>query len=304
MAKNEGKVCDAAVRFLERREGQPRADVVRPEAAGGDSQVDLQLRLGSQVYAIEHTQIEAFEHQVRSDCHFDQLVPPVKAALSGTLPGDAVYHLHFPIETGLGKKSLDLTRTQEALVQWVREKADFLDARDKAVSADEVHLGLHHRSVSGRPSGFPYDVTLHRRRRSRRTRGEPGSVDVARVEPEDLESSRVERLRRAFQAKCPKLRQCKEDGARTVLVLESNDLPLSNSVLIHEALVPALDEREDVPDEVYLVETISHVWFVYPLVVGGEYWPIGFVDVMEFSEGDLVDLRDVALVGCEPLHGF
>ena len=197
MAKNEGKVCDAVVRFLERRERQLRIDVVRPDAAGRASQVDFRLRLGTQVYAIEHTQIEAYENQVRSDRHFVQLVRPVKAKLSGTLPGDAVYDLHFPVETGLGKKSPDLTRAQGALVRWVREAAVQLHASDTAVSEDTVNPELHHRSLTSRPSGIPYEVALHRRRRSRLTRGEPGSLDVARVAPEDLEPSRAERLRRS-----------------------------------------------------------------------------------------------------------
>ena len=303
MAKNEGKSCDAVVRFLEGRERQSRVDVVRPDAAGRASQVDFKVSLGAQVYAIEHTQIEAYENQVRSDRHFAQLVGPVKAELSGTLPGDAVYDLHFPIETGLGKKSPDLSRAQWALVHWVRGKADELDARDIAVSADAPYPAQHHHSVSETPTGFPYEVTLHRVRRSRMTRGEPGSLDVARVAPEDLSVPRLERLRRALQAKCPKLKRCKDGGARTVLVLENNDLPLSNSVLIRGALVPALDARDDAPDEVYLVATLSTVWFVYPLAVDGEYWPIGSVDVLDFSEDDLVDLRDVALVGSPPLHG-
>ena len=303
MANNEGKVCDVVVRFLERRERQPRTGVLRPETSGRDSQVDLQLMLGSQVYAIEHTQIEAFEHQVRSGRHFGELIGPVKTALSDPLPGDAVYDLHFPIETGLGKKSSDLIRAQRALVHWVRENAALLHAWDGEICAEETYSGLHHLTVSGRPSGFPYEVTLHRRTRSRLTRDEPGFLDVLRVLPGDFESWRVARLRRAIQAKCPKLRQCKEDGARTVLVLESNDLRLSNSVLIREALVPALDERQDAPDEVYLVETTSRAWAVYPLVAGGELLPIAPVDFMEFSEGDLVDLCDVSPVASEPLHG-
>lgn len=67
MARNEGKACDAVVRALESRERQRRTDVVRPDVPGRISQVDFQVRLGAQVYAIEHTQIEAFENQVGSD---------------------------------------------------------------------------------------------------------------------------------------------------------------------------------------------------------------------------------------------
>ena len=109
-----------------------------------------------------------------------------------------------------------------------------------------------------------------------------------------MAAPRLERLRRALKEKCPKLDRCKAAGARTVLVLESNDLPLSNSVDIREAAVSALAERDDAPDEVYLVETVSTTWFVYPLAVDGVYCPIGFADIADFSSDDLVDLHAVA----------
>ena len=74
-------------------------------------------------------------------------------------------------------------------------------------------------------------------------------------------------------------------------MLESSDLPVSNSALIREAHLAALDARDDVPDEVYLAETISAAWFVSPLIVDGGYWPIGSVDGMELPAAELVDLR-------------
>jgi hypothetical protein len=47
---------------------------------------------------------------------------------------------------------------------------------------------------------------------------------------------RVERVRRAFNMKCPKLKRCKEDGARTLLVLETNDISLTNHMVVGEAV--------------------------------------------------------------------
>ena len=38
-----------------------------------------------------------------------------------------------------------------------------------------------------------------------------------------------------------------------------------------ETLVPALDEREDAPDEMYLVETETDTWCVYLLIKAA--WP-------------------------------
>ena len=154
--------------------------------------------------------------------------------------------------------------------------------------------------VTGKPTSFPYEITLHRWARSRFTRDEPGTVDVARIAPEDLGSAREERLRKALEDKCPKLERCRQEGARTVLALESGDLPLSNSVLIGEALARALHGREDAPDEVYLVETVSDLWFVYLLAIHGECEPVGVAGVMECAEGELLDLSRVLLAGRRP----
>ena len=293
-------MCDAVVRFIEARDRTLRADVTRPEDAGGDAQVDLCLRLGSQRYAIEHTRIEAFPSQVRADQQFAELIVPVKAALSGTLHGDAVYDLHLPLDCDLGRKSAGLRQAQDALGRWVREVAERLSESDGDDFAAVRHPERGHSCASGKPAGFPYEVALHRWARSRLTRGEPGSLDVARVAPEDLESARKVRVRKALEDKCPKLGRCKIGGARTVLVLESSDLPLSNAVLIREVLAPALDERQDVPDEVYLVETESDHWFVYLLAVDGECARVGAASVMEVPEGDLLDLRRVARDGRRP----
>ena len=57
---NEGRVCDAVVRALEKWTRETRTDLRHPDKEGGGSPVDLRLRLGAQDYAIEHTRIESF----------------------------------------------------------------------------------------------------------------------------------------------------------------------------------------------------------------------------------------------------
>ena len=83
----------------------------------------------------------------------------------------------------------------------------------------------------------------------------------------------MERLRRALSEKCwehPNLQCCKEeDGARTVLVLEDNDIALSEQSLIGTALAGLLKELSGelkFPDEIYLVDTsIDPLWQVWPM---------------------------------------
>ncbi len=58
----EGKVCDAAVKVIEKRTGRIRTQVRRPEVDRVGPQVDLRFKLGDQEYAIEHTLVEPFEN--------------------------------------------------------------------------------------------------------------------------------------------------------------------------------------------------------------------------------------------------
>ena len=87
---NEGKACDAVVKLLEKRTGKNRADVSHPEKIGIGPPVELRLRLGKQSYAIEHTQIEAFEGQIHTAEEFGQFISPVTNELSGRLPRSGV----------------------------------------------------------------------------------------------------------------------------------------------------------------------------------------------------------------------
>ena len=76
----------------------------------------------------------------------------------------------------------------------------------------------------------------------------------------DPEELRRERVRRALDAKCPKLATWAGDECTSVLILEANDLQLSNVFVVYGAVAPVLAERSDQPDIVVLVETDGHPW--------------------------------------------
>ena len=145
-------------------------------------------------------------------------------------------------------------------------------------------------SVEIQPPGFPYSVTLCCRVRTAPPGLEPGELFRVRVPPGDdeLETLRAERLRKALADKCPKLERCKDEGARTVLVLESDDMALSNQLLVRMRLAELLSERSDVPDEICLVETETRSWAVYPMKVGDAVsFGEGPASFSEFDEADL-----------------
>ena len=102
---------------------------------------------------------------------------------------------------------------------------------------------------------------------------ESGDLVAKLICPGELEELRAERLRRAYSDKCPKLERAKSEGARTVLVLENVDIALASFDLIGNLLPMLLAERRTAPDEIYLAETHTSPWWVWPMKCDGDRWP-------------------------------
>ena len=118
--KNEGKICDAVVKALEKWTGEPRREVRRPETDGVGPPVDLRLKLGDQDYAIEHTLIESFENQIRVDAVAAAIVRHIKTKIPDPFPSPAYCELQFPLALRVPKGERKRARALAALVAWVR----------------------------------------------------------------------------------------------------------------------------------------------------------------------------------------
>lgn len=254
----------------------------------------FRLRLGTREHAIEHTQIEAIPGLIRAGEGYRQLIEPITDEVSGTLPGPAVYALHFPIDTHLEVKRADLDRMRRDLIAWIRGKAHCLYERNRDRLEREHTSPRYLDSVEAKPPGFPYPVRLWVRAAC--SGSKRGVLRLARLglDNEELEGCRADRLREALRRKCPKLQRCKVDGARTVLVLESDDIALTNHTLVGECLIALLRERTDLPDEIYLVETEVQSWAVHCMKLDGESWPMErSAEPAMFHVDDPIDLTEV-----------
>ena len=291
---NEGKTCDAVVRCIERRVGETRATVRHPETYGIGPPVDFCVRLGAWEYAIEHTQIEAIPGLIKTNEEYMQLVKPIIDKVSGTLPGPTVYLLLLPIDTRLGVKRTDLCRNRQRLIVWIWKKAQCLFERNRVKLAREQASPRYLDCVEATPPGFPFPVRLSIQ--VARSVSEHGTLKVACLSPdkEKLEIRRTVRLRETLHRKCPKLQRCKEKfGARTVLVLESDDMALTNDELVGECLAALLPKCADPPDEIYLVETESQYWWVSCMKFDADCWPVQcLIEPVTFQMEDLIDLRE------------
>ena len=209
VARNEGKACDAVVRYVEQRTGDARAAIRRPETDRISPPVDFRLMIGAREYAIEHTQIEAIPGLIRADQKYIQLIGPIIDEDSGTLPGPAVYGLHFPIDTHLGVKRADLARIQWDLIAWIQAEAQCLYEGNRDRLEQEQMSPRYLDSIEATPPGFPYPVRLCIR--PARSRSKRGTLQAARLDlaEEKREVRRANRLREALNRKCPKLQRCK-----------------------------------------------------------------------------------------------
>ena len=289
---NEGKACDSVIRLLEERTGMDRADISRPEQTGNGPPVELRLNLGTQNYAIEHTQIEAFAGQIRMEEEFARFINPVTDELSEKLPGPAVYYLYFPINARLGVNTRQLDEIRRDFIAWIREHAQHLHEMNPDRPTKEQHPRGYNEQYRARPPGIPYEVTLQREAHWSLSSRHDGVLLVARMAPEDVQELRIARLGRALKRKCPKLQRCRADGARTVLVLEDGDIALSNHVLIGEGLARAMEDQADLPDEIYLVQTALDRWVVRCMKYDETFMPDE--QWAEFKSAELTDMTGVS----------
>jgi hypothetical protein len=254
---NEGKVCEAIVRHLEAREGVTRADVQSPEAAHHAHPVELTWKFGDQLFALEHTGIEPFDGHMRLEAEAKRHFDPIREALKDMLPTEII-ELHVPVKAMLGLKKADVVLVQAAITAWVRQTAPTLRTRSYADYTGDVPWT--------EVLGVPFEIRLFRF--ANLTRQE-GWVHIVHSVAGDREQQRRDRLRRACDKKFPKLGAWRQKrGARTILVLEENDIQLTNYAIVAEAYLPLALGRIDRPDETYLVSSCVEPWSVWPILIG------------------------------------
>jgi hypothetical protein len=256
---NEGKVCEAIVRRLEKREQQLRANLRWPEKEHHRHPVEVVFELGSQLYALEHTGIEPFDGHMRMEAQTEKLFAPITNALKDTLGTDALFEFHLPINSLSGRKPAQLSTIQQGIIDWVKETAPTIPKRP---FPDYKGNGVG----PSRPANVPFDLMLFRFEPPI----VPGKYFQIRHTVENIEKLRTDRMQGAIDKKFPKLAAWKtNEGAKTILVLEQNDIQLTNPSIVADVYLPLAKAREDRPDETYLVAScMSPNWWMWPILIG------------------------------------
>jgi hypothetical protein len=281
---NEGKACEAIVRRLEEREAAKRSNMRWPEQEQHKAAVEIAFNLGNQLIALEHAGIEPFPGHVQMEAQSKRLYSPITDALKDALGKDALYELCMPVNALGGRKAAEVQPIQNALIDWVKttaptvQRPDVPDYRGHAVGPAKV-------------PGVPFEVTLARYEPAI----VPGRYFQIRHLVQDDEKKRTERMQEAVTKKFPKLAAWKkETGAKTILVLEQNDIQLTNQAIVADAFVPLAKARADRPDETYLVASCMDPWYVWPILIGDRsYFDIAKSDELEHWEFDPAKLTSL-----------
>ncbi len=242
--------------------------------------MELRLKLGEQEYAIEHTIIEPFENNIKTELTVVEIRQYLIQCLAGQLPGPMYYVLQVPKDVCLPRGKVKRVRALKNLAEWILSSAQTMYERNTLLSlpidCHGIPISLYcfpDDSIKDDLSCINCTVELLRWRNGIEAGRKPGFVQTVLDYPEDLESFRTERIRRAFADKFPKLAKCRADGARTVLVLESQDAAHTRFDLIGNQLPALLAGRTYLPDEIFLVESNLGLWWVYPMKYDKDHWP-------------------------------
>ena len=217
---NEGKAIDAVIRRIEAREAVIRAgsgwSPDEQRDPDEDRRVDYVCTLGNQFYAFEHTGIEPFENQIEMEVHNRNLFEPVMAHVGNRVPKGEHWELHSPVEASAGVSGDKIKQAREGLIGWITANAATLPVTrygDRYPYSSQKELA---------PGVALYRWSVPDCRLS-------GAFWRREFILGDLEEARRARLKRVCDDKFAKLLRWQQDeGARTVLVMEENDLSSTN----------------------------------------------------------------------------
>jgi hypothetical protein len=256
--KNEQRICKAVMSLLAHRRGehiisaQPVDAVVRDRPA-----VEWVFDTPTAKFAVEHTRIESFSNQIGEGKLFAQLLAPLESELAGKLPGA----FFLIVDVGAVKApSTEHAEIRRILAEWVLAKGADLEPEEQSGPDGKC-------DITERPTGVPFEVTLHR------DADYDSRLFIVQNVVGDLQSLQRDRIRTALARKCPKLLQASKDGRGSILVLESDDVALANRRAIANATVAELSARDDAPDIVIWARTSTIPWKAWVLKDGAKTHP-------------------------------
>ncbi len=250
-----GRIEHTAVDIVE------HPDRERAGRGGCDAIVDR----GGVRQAVEHTTLDSYQRRREDDDRFRRVVLPVAAVIEQTFP-DSWVEMEVPVHA-------------------IPAGENWANLRDRlSASCVEAITGMqiaeYHDLTRTRFDwpDIPFPVWISRQP----VAGNSPKCIVFRQVPADLHDQRAADIARALAEKAAQLRPYHDAGTHTVLLLDVDDVSLSNREVVADAFAHAFStwEGRDAVDEVYLVDSGRRPAWVYPLKLGGRSYP----DLPQFRE--------------------
>ncbi len=210
--------------------------------------------------AIEHTLIEPYPGQIQDSHQVRPYAETLPMMLAGRLPAGSRFDLNLDIRVVNGIKPTH--ENLVAIAEWAVANAPLLEDGRSGIG------GRH--MVKDGPPNTPFPISLVRW--SRDVEDVLPEVSIGWWRPPDVEERRRERLVVSLRKKLPKIAAAEAEGHQGVLVIESDDIQLSNSIDIRVALLAAAAEVEDpLPSWIVCWEQVAESAFVSTLRSDGEW---------------------------------
>lgn len=259
-ASNEGKACDAVIRRLEAQYGFGRQEVRYPEKENHPAPVEVVCSIGGQRFAFEHTIIEPFERHIQGQAQDWKELPRFRDKLTNFIPEGEHIVLCVPVRCLAGLDSTASKQVQEGLF-------NFVESQIESLPAHPSFSGIVPHEFNIPEISFKFSLVKYN--------GSSifGRISLIQKLNFDLEMERVKRTRRALDKKSTKLSHWKCQGFRAVLVLEENDIALTDVVAVATCLRNAEVGLGFRSDEIYLFTAkMDDPCLVWPLRIDDRYY--------------------------------
>jgi hypothetical protein len=186
-------------------------------------------------HPIRGFEVEPFAGHIQLEAEAERHFWPIPERVASQLPADSRFELEVPAGAMHGLNDRAARPIQDALVQWILATAPGLPTTRPG------RYVLPIQKIT--PPGVPFAVSLHRWPRD----GFPFPFIVRHLVEGDVEAARLPRIRDAYDRKTAKLLQWKTSGARTILLLEEDDIFLTNHFNVADTLFQIEGSRAIAP---------------------------------------------------------
>lgn len=234
--------------YLEQRAGQKVLRTSSPDREMRTSKAcDAILEGGGVRYAVEHTSLDSYLRQRLDTARFREVLASLEQRLKGTLPD----HVDVDVPVHAVPTGIDWRELSRLIESWIVTNLNRLPYDQRV----EVQI-----------PDVPFTLGVRRERAAG-----PGSLFGMRVAPTDLREQRVQVLAERIRAKTEVLSQYKTQAFRAVLIIETDDIALSDRCTICEDFQKAVKIQDPAAiDDIFLIVTDAQPWCVTPLKVGNE----------------------------------